>query len=180
MTSTFVTPRALPVPKTSLHDLPLLAPERPGDAAAVGALIDAAFGPGRFAKAAERLRENNRLLADLSFTAHAGGALVGTVRTWPIRVGDRPVVFLGPIAVESTWRSRGLGAALVRKACEASEATGHDLVLLVGDQPFFGPLGFAMVASGRVVMPGPVDARRLLAKALVPGADAGLEGIARV
>jgi predicted N-acetyltransferase YhbS len=175
MTSTFVSPRTLPVP-----DLPSLAPERPEDAAAVSALIDAAFGPGRFAKAAERLRENNRLLADLSFTAHAGGALVGAVRLWPIRVGDRPVVFLGPIAVDPAWRSRGLGAALVRKACEATKAAGHDAILLVGDPPFFGPLGFSMVPPGQIVMPGPVDPRRLLVRELAPDGAARLEGVARV
>jgi predicted N-acetyltransferase YhbS len=175
MTATFVTPRTLPVP-----DLPVLAPERPEDAAAVAALIEAAFGPGRYAKAAERLRENNRLLADLSFTAHACGELVGAVRLWPIHVGDRPVLFLGPIAVDSAWRSRGLGGALVRRACEAAAIGGHDLVLLVGDPPFFGPLGFSMVPPGRVVMPGPVDPRRLLVRALVAGADGGLEGVARV
>jgi predicted N-acetyltransferase YhbS len=175
MTAAFVTLRTLPVP-----DLPVLAAERPEDAVAVNALIDAAFGPGRYAKAAERLRENNHLLADLSFTAHAGGVLAGTVRMWPIHVGERPVVFLGPIAVEPSWRSRGLGAALVRKACEATQAAGHDLILLVGDPPFFGPLGFSMVPAGQVLMPGAVDPKRLLAKALVPGADRGLEGIARV
>jgi predicted N-acetyltransferase YhbS len=180
MTSSFVTPRTLPVPDLSLGELPVLGPERPEDAAAVGALIDAAFGPGRYAKAAERLREGNHVLAELSFTAQAGGVLVGTVRLWPIRVGDRPLVFLGPIAVDVAWRSHGLGAALVRKACAATAAAGHDLILLVGDPPFFGPLGFEMVPPGRVVMPGPVDPRRLLAKALVPGAEAGLAGIARV
>jgi predicted N-acetyltransferase YhbS len=175
MTSTFVTPRTLPVP-----DLPQLAPELLEDAAPVGALIDAAFGPGRFAKAAERLRERNTLLADLSFTAHAGGVLVGAVRLWPIRVGERPVVFLGPIAVEPEWRSRGLGAALVRKACEAAKAAGHELILLVGDQPFFGPLGFEVVPPGRIVMPGPVDPRRLLARELAPGAAEGLKGLVKV
>jgi predicted N-acetyltransferase YhbS len=175
MTSTFTTPRTLPVP-----DLPVLAPERPCDAAAVGALIEAAFGPGRYAKAAERLREHNQRLADLSFTAHADGVLVGSVRLWPIRVGARRVVFLGPIAVDPAWRGRGLGAALVRKACDAAKAAGWDLVFLVGDQPFFGPLGFSMVPQGKIVMPGPVDPRRMLARPLVPGAEAGLEGVARV
>ena len=175
MTSTFITPRTLPVP-----DLPVLAAEQLRDAAAVDALIDAAFGPGRYAKAAERLRENNRLLAELSFTAHAGGALVGAVRLWPIRIGERPVVFLGPIAVDPAWRSRGLGAALVRKACDAAKAAGWDLIFLVGDPPFFGPLGFEMVPQGKILMPGPVDPRRMLARPLVPGAEAGLEGVARV
>jgi predicted N-acetyltransferase YhbS len=175
MTSTFVTPRTLPVP-----DLPLLVAERPRHAAAVDALIDAAFGPGRFTKAAERLREHNTLLADLSFTAHAGGTLVGTVRMWPIRIDARPAVFLGPIAVDPAWRSRGLGAALVNKACEASRAAGHNLILLVGDAPFFGPLGFSMVPPGRILMPGPVDPRRVLTRPLTPGAADGLEGVVRV
>ncbi|HEX4181362.1 MAG TPA: N-acetyltransferase [Caulobacteraceae bacterium] len=174
MTSLFVTPRALPVP-----DSPLLAAERPQDAPAVDALIDAAFGPGRFVKAAERLRENNRFLPDLSFTAHAGGVLVGGVRLWPIWIGARGAVFLGPIAVDPAWRSRGLGAALVEKACEASRAAGHDLVLLVGDQPFFGPLGFSMVPPGRIVLPGPADPSRVLARALVPGLAEGFEGVVR-
>ena len=167
--------RILPVP-----DLPSLAAEQPRDAAAVGALIDAAFGPGRFAKAAERLRETNQPLLDLSFTAHAQGELVGCVRLWPIHIGDRPVVFLGPIAVEPVWRSRGLGAALIHKACDATLAAGHDLILLVGDMPFFGPLGFSVVPHGKLVMPGPVNPGRLLARALVAGAADGLEGIVRV
>ena len=175
MTTEFVTPRTLPVP-----DLPVLAPERPEDAAAVGALIDAAFGPGRYAKAAERLRENNTLLPELSFTAHSGHALVGTVRMWPIRIGETPAIFLGPIAVDPSWRSRGLGAALVMRACEATREAGHHLILLVGDPPFFNPLGFSQVPPGRLVMPGPVDPPRLLARALTPGADQGLEGVVRV
>lgn len=167
--------RTLPVP-----DLPSLTPEHPQDAAAVGALIDAAFGPGRFAKTAERLRETNQPLLDISFVARSRGALVGCVRMWPIHIGDRPAVFLGPFAVDPAWRSRGLGAALIAKACEAARAAGHELILLVGPQPYFGPLGFSMVPPGKVVMPGPVDPKRLLARALVSGAEDGLEGTVRV
>jgi predicted N-acetyltransferase YhbS len=180
MSSTTLAQRTSRVPQPPVSALPVIAPERSQDHAAVDALIDAAFGPGRFAKAAERLRERNQPLAELSFAAHSDGVLAGSVRLWPIRVGERPVVFLGPIAVDPTWRSRGLGAALVRKACDAAKAAGHDLILLVGDAPFFGPLGFEVVPPGRIVMPGPVDSRRLLARSLVPGAAEGLEGIARV
>ena len=41
--------------------------ERPQDAAGVDHLVDRAFGPGRFAKAAERLREGNRQLIDPAY-----------------------------------------------------------------------------------------------------------------
>jgi predicted N-acetyltransferase YhbS len=142
--------------------LPPLVLERPDDGPAVAALIDRVFGPGRYAKAAERLRETNRPLLDLSFVARADGALVGCVRMWPILIGGAPAVLLGPFAVDAAWRSRGLGAALITRACEAASAAGHALVLLVGDAPYFEPLGFSTAPFGRIVMPGPVDPARVM------------------
>jgi predicted N-acetyltransferase YhbS len=158
---------------------PVLLPETLADARAVTGLIDRAFGPGRHAKAAERLRELNTPLLDISFTAWSDDRLVGCVRMWPVRVGDRPVVFLGPFAVEPEFRSLGLGAALIRKASAASAAAGHDLILLVGDAPYFEPLGFRKVPPGRVIPPGPVDPNRVLTLALKPGADDDLAGPVR-
>lgn len=159
---------------------PILLPEQPRDAAGVAGLIERAFGPGRYAKAAERLREHNSPLLDISFVAWLEGRLVGCVRMWPILVGGRPAVFLGPFAVEPEFRSLGLGAALIRQACEASSQAGHDLILLVGDSAYFEPLGFRKVPPGRLVLPGPVDPGRVLTLALVPGADDDLSGAVTV
>ena len=142
--------------------LPPLVPEQIEDAHAVDALIERAFGPGRYAKAAERLREHNRPLLDISFTAWCGEELVGCVRMWPILIGAEPAVLLGPFAVEPDWRSRGLGAALIERACEAAKAAGHALIFLVGDAPYFGPLGFQVVPPGCIQMPGPVDPARVM------------------
>jgi predicted N-acetyltransferase YhbS len=155
---------------------PPLVNETPADADAVAALIDRAFGPGRYAKAAERLRETNRPLLDISFVAWTGGQLVGCVRMWPIRVGSAPAILLGPFAVEPTYRSQGLGAALIARAVEAAGAAGHALILLVGDKPYFGPLSFHVAPAGRIMMPGPVDPRRVMLRALKPGAADGLAG----
>ena len=158
---------------------PVLMPERPQDAAAVDRLIERAFGPGRLAKAAERLREQNVPVRDLSFVAVADGKVVGCVRQWPIHIGETPAILLGPFAVDDEWRSRGLGSDLIRRACAAAQDTGHALILLVGDDPFFTKLGFETVSRGRVTLPGPVDHRRLLWRALKPGATDGVEGPAR-
>jgi predicted N-acetyltransferase YhbS len=158
-------------------NLPALAAERASDAAQVEALIDRAFGPGRFAKTAERLREGRTPLRALSFTCRVDGELVGCVRQWSIQIGGRPAIFLGPFAVEGAWRSRGLGGALIRKACLAAQAAGHAAILLVGDAPYFEPLGFQVVERGRIVMPGPVDPRRLLLRALTPTGADDLEGL---
>jgi predicted N-acetyltransferase YhbS len=154
----------------------VLEPERLADEAAALALVDRVFGPGRFAKAAERLRENNRRLLQLSFVARQDGALVGSVRLWPVRIGERAALLLGPIAVDEAARSQGLGAALVERACQAAAAAGHEAVILVGDVGFFGALGFEALPPGRVRLPGPADGRRILARALRPGALDGLEG----
>ena len=156
--------------------LPPLAAERLKDAPQVDRLILAAFGPGRFAKAAERLREGRAPYLDLSFVAWDRGRAVGCVRLWPIRIGEAPALLLGPFAVDADWRSQGLGAALIEQACEAAAAAGHALVLLVGDEPYYGPLGFVGGRCGAAAMPGPVDPRRVLVRALQAGADEGLKG----
>ncbi|HRD46086.1 MAG TPA: N-acetyltransferase [Caulobacter sp.] len=151
-------------------------PERPDDAPLIDALIDRAFGPGRHAKAAERLRETNRLLPDLSMTAWDGDRLAGSVRLWPVKIGGEPVLFLGPIAVEAELRKHRIGQTLVELACEASRKAGWRAVLLVGDAPYFGRVGFDAAPAKDVRMPGPVDQRRVLLKPLREGGADGLAG----
>jgi predicted N-acetyltransferase YhbS len=152
-------------------------PEQPADAPLIAALIDRAFGPGRHAKAADRLREGNRLIADLSLTAWNGETLVGSVRLWPVAIGGTPVVFLGPIAVEADLRKHRIGQTLVEMACDAAAKAGWRAVLLVGDAPYFGRVGFDAAPAKAVRMPGPVDQRRVLLKALAEGGADGLSGL---
>ena len=154
---------------------PSIVTERPEDAPLVEALVLRAFGPGRYAKAAERLREGRTPLYDLSFVAFDGGRLVGCAQQWNVKVGDTQAILFGPIAVEPAYRHHGLGSALTERACDAAAAAGHRLIVLVGDMPLFGPLGF--VPAPAVRMPGPVDQRRVLVRALAPGAADGLEGL---
>jgi predicted N-acetyltransferase YhbS len=136
------------------------------DGPAIEALLDHAFGPGRFAKASERVREMAPLRLDLSFCAWEGDRLVGVVRQSEIVIGGHRLIFLGPLAVNATARRLGAGARLVEVACAAAETAGYGEVLLVGDPPFFGRLGFSAEATGQIIMPGPVDPRRLLLKRL--------------
>lgn len=154
---------------------PSLVHETPAMEAAVTHLIDRVFGPGRFAKSSERLREGNTPLSDCSFVAVRDGAPVGCCRMWPVTIGGEPVAFLGPLAVDPDERSAGLGQALVESAVEAARAAGWRAVLLVGDGPYFGRVGFTNAHTAGVVMPGPVDQRRVL---LLPLAEAGDEGLA--
>lgn len=154
----------------------LIQPERPIDADAVEALNDRAFGPGRFTKVSERVREFAEFRPDLSFCAWNDGELVGTVRLWRVRIGDREGVFLGPLAVEAEARKAGAGGALVEAASLAAQAAGFPLVLLVGDEPYFSRFGYAAAPAKAVVLPGPVDQRRVLVRELTPGGVDHLAG----
>jgi predicted N-acetyltransferase YhbS len=134
---------------------PHLIAEQPQDDAAIEALLDHAFGPGRFTKVSERVREIARFRPDLSFCAWDGDQLVGCVRQWQIRVGETPAIFLGPLA---------------------AQAAGFPAVVLVGDEPYFGRVGFSAAPAKAIVLPGPVDQRRVLVRALVPGGADDLAG----
>jgi predicted N-acetyltransferase YhbS len=153
-----------------------ILPETEGDAPAIGRLHERTFGPGRYAKTAYRLREQVVHSLDLSFTARIGTLLVGSVRLSPVRIGEAKALLLGPLTVEPPFRERGVGQALIMRALEAARAEGHRLVVLIGDEPYYGKCGFKRIPPGRVAMPGPVDPARLLAAELAEGALAGVSG----
>lgn len=140
------------------------------DEAQIEKLDERAFGPGRFARTAYRLREDSAADPTLSFVARVGTLLVGANRMTPIRVGVTPALLLGPLTVEPAFRSQGVGETLVKYSLDAARAAGHGLVLLVGDEDYYARLGFARVPRGAIVMPGPVDPDRLLYCELRPGA----------
>lgn len=150
-----------------MTDLTLtLRPEHPSDHDAIERLHERAFGPGRFARTAFRLREGATHDLGMSFAAHVGTLLVGSVRLTPIWAGSVPALMLGPLTVEPAFKDRGIGAALVRQALTRAEACGEKLVLLVGDAPYYARFGFTPVPRGQLTLPGPVDPARLLACAI--------------
>ena len=151
--------------------------ERPGDGAAIERLHGRAFGPGRFARTAYRLREGTDPLADLCLAALAGTDLVGSIRIGPAQAGGAPLLALGPLAVDPNFAGRGIGCALMRAGLYAARAGRHALVVLVGDLSYYGRFGFAPVPAGRLVLPGPVDSARFLWLELLEGGTTGVAGL---
>lgn len=151
-------PRTLTPDDAPLSGAVVVRAEQVGDAGAIDRIVLEAFGPGRFAKTAERLREGAGI--EVGFVACLDRRVVGSVRLWRIRVGETPCLFLGPIAVQRSERSEGLGAALVQACIDQARASGAAGILLVGDAPYFGRFGFARTEG--VSLPGPVDPARLL------------------
>ena len=108
----------------------------------------------------------------LSFAAvEADGTLLGTIQCWPVALAgddgdDRPVVMVGPVAVEPAHQQHGLGRQLVAATLAAAEACGDAAALmLIGDPEYYGRFfGFTAAATGGWRLPGPVERRRLLAR----------------
>ena len=152
--------------------------ENAADFAAREALLDEAFGAGRAAKTAARLRDGRLPADELSFIAADAGQVVGTVRLWHIALGrGRPGLLLGPLAVARSHRGHGIGATLMQQALQAAERLGHGAVLLVGDAPYYGRFGFSSEKTGALRLPGPYQRDRLLGCELAPRALDGARGL---
>jgi len=162
---------------TGMTDLSItILPETPDDEVAIERLHERTFGPGRYARTAFRIREGVTHLLELSFTARIGTLLVGSVRLSPVRIGDAKGMLLGPLTVEPPFRGRGIAKALIARALDEAKKKGEKLVVLVGDEPYYGPLGFKRIPKGRASMPGPVDPARLLVAELAADAFADVSG----
>lgn len=156
-----------------------IRPERADDRAGILTLTQAGFGPGRYVKSAYRLREGVEPIAELNFVAIENGILRGSVRFWPICVGKEQALLLGPLAVESAQRGRGIGISLMQRGIARAKEGTWPAILLVGDEPYYGRVGFARLPAGRVLLPGPVDPNRLLGLALKEGGLEKLSGLVR-
>ena len=152
---------------------------RPEDGPEISALHARAFGPGRFARTAYRVREGTGVASRYCRVCVIDGTIIAAVRFTPISIGGQGgALLLGPLAVDPAFANRGHGRALVAAAMDAARADGLSLVLLVGDEPYYARLGFVRVPPGRIALPGPRrSAARLLAAELVPGGLANFRGM---
>lgn len=143
------------------------------------ALAARAFGPGRYARTAFRLREGVAPENNLCFVATQNDEIVGSVRLTRISVGTDECLILGPLMASSQLRNIGIGRELMNRALHTVKQSGHKYVILVGDLAYYQRFGFRRIAAGKISLPGPVDSQRLLGLELVEGASDALSGVAR-
>lgn len=135
---------------------------RPDERAPAEAIAARAFGPGRFAKSAYRLREGVHADTRLSYVAISDGKIVGTIQYWPVSIGGALCVLLGPLAVEEAARGHGAGLELMRVTLPEAARLGYAAAILVGDEPYYAKVGFTRVPAGVIAFPGPVNPARLV------------------
>lgn len=154
-----------------------IRPQQPGDAAAISQLHEDAFGPGRFARTAYRVREASKG-PSIELTAWDGGELVGAIQLTAVTIGGkRGAMLLGPLVVAHPYKGRGAGMRLILESLAEARQQGTQLVLLVGDLPYYSRADFAVIPRGQITLPGPADPNRFLVRELQPGALAAFSGM---
>jgi len=156
-----------------------IKPESAALAPRVELLLDRVFGAERREKASYLYRENVAPVAPLSWVAlDQNKKLVGSIRYWPIQVGDtaHPALLLGPLAISPHLAGRGIGRALTFRTLEIAAEMGHDLVLLVGDYDYYKRFGFVPGTPYGFVMPTEKRPERLQVTELRPGVLGSISG----
>ncbi|MBO3761048.1 N-acetyltransferase [Ciceribacter sp. L1K22] len=143
------------------HELVYLTEDASHDAV-IELINEEAFGPGRHTRAAARIREQGPHDRQLSFVCADRGETIASVRMTPVLAGSVKGHLLGPLAVRPSHKNMGIGRELVRIAIEAARRKGSEAVILIGDPPYYMPLGFEKVAWKALEFPGPVDPGRVL------------------
>jgi predicted N-acetyltransferase YhbS len=151
--------------------------EHASDVAAREALLDACFGANRALRTCQRLRDGRAPAEGLALSVVRQGRLIGTVRLWHVSAGGKPVLMLGPIAVDPSYRKLGAGAALMNYALSAAAARGHGAVILLGDAAYYTRFGFSANKTAKLSLPGPFERERLLGLELRDGALDGASGL---
>jgi predicted N-acetyltransferase YhbS len=136
---------------------PTVRPATEQDDAFIDELQYIAFGPGRFARTAFRIRERFPIDKSLSLIAEVDGTACGSVWMTPVSIGA--------------------GKLLAREVTKRAMARGDgQFVMLVGDRDYYCPLGWEPTTLGNIEFPGPVDPTRVLVFAEDPTLATTLSG----
>lgn len=155
------------------QDVTTILPLETQNAAAIEALLDAAFGTDRHGRTAYAIRRGMHWLPDLSFAGiDEDGVLVGLLQSWLVAIEDEkgraaPLIMVGPVAVLPERQGDGFGKALMDAMMERARLTHADPLVMIGDPEYYGRFwGFSADATALWRVPGAVEQHRLLVCAL--------------
>jgi putative acetyltransferase len=161
--------------------LPQIREERPGDEAAVAAVVEQAFGRPLEADLVAALRRDGTVA--LSLVAEAEGRVLGHILFSPVIIEGATEGFaaagLAPLAVLPAFQRLGIGSALVSAGLRRCRELGFSRAVVMGDPHYYQRFGFSPAAAAGIRFPGDVPQEAFMAIALEPGALEGCAGTAR-
>lgn len=135
----------------------MIKSQRARDLLALPPLLDLCFGADRLARPSYALRRGRMPRHSLGLCAwNEKEGLCGSLQFWEIRVGARPALLLGPLAIRPQAQSLGIGRRLLRAGLQAARTEDWALCFLIGAPPFYAPFGFVAAAAQGYRFPEPV------------------------
>jgi predicted N-acetyltransferase YhbS len=127
-----------------------------GDADAIRAVTEAAFGRPDEAALVDELRASDAWLPALSLVATTdSGEIPGHVLCTRAWVNGSPALGLGPLSVRPDSQGRGVGRALMNAVLGAADALGEPLVVLLGNPGYYWRFGFRLSGEYGITPPVP-------------------------
>ena len=131
---------------TQWPDGVMIRPEGVADHRLIADLLTTAFESPAIARLVDAIRASVSFVPGLSLVAESGGVIIGHVMISHAEIHGDVVVHrvanLSPLAVDASYRRRGIGSALVREAVARADGLGEACVVLEGSPKFYGRLGF--------------------------------------
>ena len=137
-----------------------LRQQTPQDMPEINRLMGLGFAPSHAGRAIWQLRQGAPVLS-LSLVADAGDHLLGSIRYWPIIIGGRPSILLGPLAVDPDVRGKGIGVSLVRESLHLAGAENWEWCFISGEPDYYLKFGFKPVTYDDITLPAHIEPERL-------------------
>lgn len=144
-----------------------IRPAEPGDAAAIRAVVTAAFGQPDEADLVDALRADGDALLEL--VAIEDGAVVGHILFSPLATDTgRKLAALAPLSVQPGRQKDGLGTALMEEGHRRLVETGIEALIVLGHPAYYPRVGYRADLAKTVT--APFSGPHFMARELVPGA----------
>lgn len=129
----------------------------------------------------ERLRAGKCYISELALVATDNNRIVGHIMLTKLSInkidgGVFNALLLAPLAVELSYRNKGLGAELINKSFELAKELGYTAVFLCGDPAYYSRFGFKTSADFGITNTNGIPDMYSQACELVPNALDGIEG----
>lgn len=137
-----------------------IRPERPGEDAAIAAVLSSAFGGDVETRLVARLRETQETA--LALVAEADEEIVGHIAFARAVVdsgtGQIAIAWLAPLAVAPHRHGRGIGSALVTAGLDGCHSLGFKHTIVLGEPGYYRRFGYSLELAGTLASHWPREA----------------------
>jgi predicted N-acetyltransferase YhbS len=130
---------------------------------------------------AERIRNSEYYINDLSLVAEIDGIVVGHIMFTPLKIkgstGCHESLDLAPVSVHADYQNQGIGKLLVRSGIEKAKELGYKSLIVMGHPKYYQSFGFKLASDWKIGLDAEYNSKYLFALELVDGGLDGVSGI---